>query len=186
MNDNVTAGTQTPDPLKVVVVDLETLDIRPTAAIIAIGAVCFDPTGGDPTMSVFKASIDLGDAVRYGSVDGHTVAWWMLQSDATRALFKEKGVKLHEALLSFYEWFPPGTQIYGYGADFDCVILGHAYRAFDMPQPWTYKNQRCLRTLTALAPSVPLVKAVTPHDALADAVAEAGHLIKLYKHFNLV
>jgi hypothetical protein len=170
----------------IIVIDLETLDTRPTAAIIAIGAVRFDPTLPDPAFDTFQSLVEVGSAVQAGTVSGATLAFWMQQSDQTRAQFKGER-ELRDVLLDLAAWFPSeNCQVYGYGADFDCVILSHAYRQHDLPVPWKYHNQRCLRTLTALAPSVPFIKATVAHDALADSLAEAEHLIKLYHHFNII
>lgn len=169
----------------IIVIDLETLDTKSTAAIIAIGAVRFDPWQPNPVFTTFQSLVSVDSAIRVGSVSGSTLAFWMQQSEQTRAQFKGER-DLRDVLLDLAAWFPSeGCQVYGYGADFDCVILTHAYRQFDLPVPWKYQNQRCLRTLTALAPAVPYVKSAVAHDALADALAEAEHLIKLYQHFNI-
>lgn len=179
MNDPATQDTS------VIVLDIETLDTRPTAAIIAIAAVRIDPYEVNPVVHSFCAFIDPRSAMQYGTVDAGTLAWWMQQTDKVRAQW-EGTTSLRDGLLNFSAWFPDeNREVYGRGSDFDNTILAHAYRVLEIPMPWKFRNNRCLRTLTALAPSVPFVRAAVEHDALADAIAEAEHLVKLYKHYNL-
>ena len=68
-----------------VMLDLETMGLGPNAAIIAIGAVMFDPE----TMqlgSEFYRIINLESAVAAGGImDAGTVMWWLEQGAAARA-----------------------------------------------------------------------------------------------------
>ena len=60
--------------------DLETMGKGPSAAIVTIGAVFFDPMTGE-LGAEFEAHIDLRDSARFGEIDPDTVLWWLGQSD---------------------------------------------------------------------------------------------------------
>lgn len=166
-----------------IMVDLETMGTSADAPIISIGAVAIDlQTGtlGDK----FYAVVDLPSAVESGAViDPATVLWWMQQSDDARVAFKV-GMPIGDALHKFSRYVQrvsdhEQVKIWGNGAAFDNVILSASYKRVGLPQPWKFWNDRCYRTLKSLYPEVQLVREGTFHNALADAVSQANHLIAI-------
>lgn len=168
-----------------VMLDLETLDNSPTSAIVAIGATGFDLSGlvGDPFYVVVKPE----SAEKYGSISASTFAWWCQQSEQARTIFARTTPKeeLPEALMQFEQWGQKlkgtrGIQLWGNGADFDNVILAHAYKQIGARAPWSFTNNRCFRTLKNLF-SKDLQSALwmrygsdlTHHNALDDAKRQA-------------
>jgi hypothetical protein len=160
--------------------DLETLSTKSNAAIVSIGAVAFDESG--VTDQKFYITIDPASCEKAGMhVSASTFIWWMQQSDEARAQFKTGGVPLTEALFKFAAWCKENNidEMWGNGADFDCVILGSAYEACDMKKPWSYSKNRCFRTLksrisTTIANDMWTRYATgTHHNALDDAVRQA-------------
>lgn len=167
-----------------VMLDLETMGTRPTAAIVAIGAVAFDvPTA--TVHSKFYTPVSLESAVAAGcDMDASTVLWWMKQSDAARAAFSGGGMQLVGALHAFSDWLsglapPDDVQVWGNGAGFDNVLLASAYRIAGVPRPWKHWNDRCYRTVKAMYPAVELVRVGTHHNALDDAESQAKHLMAM-------
>ena len=67
-----------------VMIDIETLGKGHNAAVIAIGAVFFNPLTGE-TGEQFYQKIDPNDAALYGQTDGSTMAWWSKQDPAAKA-----------------------------------------------------------------------------------------------------
>jgi hypothetical protein len=162
-----------------VMVDLETLGNGSNSVIIAVGAVEFDPDT-QTLGSEFYAVVDPQSCVDAGlEVDVSTVLWWMKQSDAARSAFQRPGKPLQDILIDFAKWYPSGAALWGNGATFDNVILGNAFRALNIEQPWKFWNDRCYRTLKNLLPDVPLGRAGTHHNALDDAKTQAAHANKL-------
>lgn len=158
--------------------DLETMGTSPGCAIVAIGAVRFDPYA-DGIADVFYRTIDLQSCLEAGlTIDPGTLQWWMGQEDAARsALFKDTGM-LRTALSDFANWVsqhPGPSQVWGNGADFDNAILAQAYKVTGLRAPWAFWNSRCLRTIKYLAEGHPLElpRAGTHHNALDDAVYQA-------------
>ena len=62
-------------------IDIETMDNRPTAAIASIGAVWFEPSGSWIGRT-FHMHVDLVDCQRHGlTIGADTVVWWLGQSE---------------------------------------------------------------------------------------------------------
>lgn len=171
--------------------DLETMGTGPDAAIIAIGAVAFDPERNAMPGGVdaqFYATIDLSDAMRCGGVvDGDTVMWWMARDDSARAQFAAEAQTTLSALTNLAAWMHRNDikHVWGNGAEFDNVILSAAYRRLDAPLPWKFYNNRCYRTLKAMSPQIKLQRVGTYHNALDDAKSQAQHLLEILANMPL-
>ena len=178
--------------------DLETMGSNSNAAIVSIGAVLFDPLTGQ-TGAEFYQVVSLKSSANYGELDGGTVIWWMQQSEEARAIFNEKNSStLKDALQSLSEWIgehcdqnfkgKPDTVVWGNGATFDNVILGNAYKALRMRQPWFFANDRDVRTIVDLGrqlrdidPKKDLVLEGTAHNALDDAKFQVSYVSEIFK-----
>lgn len=159
-----------------VMVDLETLGNSSHSVIISLGACRFNENG---ILDTYYQRIDPQSCADAGlKMDVSTVMWWMQQSDEARGAFNEKGYPLEYVLAEFALWMPPKSCLWGNGATFDNVILGNAFKAVGLTQPWEFWNDRCYRTVKAMYPGV---KAPTftgdKHNALDDAIHQAKHLI---------
>lgn len=182
-----------------VMLDLETLSIAPTAAIISIGAVKFDPCGevgqlGDPANPNYKpfyATLDMHNVVtEHGfTVDGQTIKWWMSDQVSNEARSAFNGVEvepLEVALSRFWEWYgPESVPTWGNGANFDNVILRHAFDKLGGVCPFKFYHDRCFRTMKAAVPHLPYAKPTLAHHALSDAEAQAVHLQKVYNFIRM-
>lgn len=171
-----------------VMVDLETMGNGPSAAIVTIGAVEFDPGSGELGRKFYQ-EVSLEDSAANGGViDASTVLWWMQQSDEARAELNSKvSIGLLQALLQFSRWLlacGPGVKVWGNGSPFDNVILRSAYGAFRMDAPWGHWNDRCYRTLKNLRPDIKLERIGTYHNALDDAITQAKHAVVILSDLN--
>jgi exodeoxyribonuclease VIII len=165
--------------MKNVMVDLETLGNGSLAAIISIGAIEFDAKTGKLGRA-FYTTVDAQSSVDAGlEIDASTVMWWMKQSVEAKAAFKDGGEPLKAALEAFANWYPKDALFWGNGATFDNVILSNAYRLTGIKRPWSYKADRCYRTLRNLYPKVTQDSVGIAHNALDDATYQALHAIKL-------
>ena len=148
-----------------VMLDLETYSTEPNASILVIGAIKFnrkDKITDLDNYDTFYRRIDAGSCVSIGlHVDPKTVEWWSHQSqDAINEAIKHTDrIPIQQALEEFTLWFNrggkgkslSGGKIWGHGDDFDCVVLGSAYRACGAEPPWKFWNTRDTRTLFDLA-----------------------------------
>jgi hypothetical protein len=160
-----------------VMIDLETMGTGPTAAIVAIGAVRFNRCG---LVDTFYRNVSLRSSMSLGlKVDADTVMWWLQQGEEARAGLLVDQVHLAPALQAFTVWCGPDPIIWGNGAASDNVWLRSAYDACSMPAPWTFREDRCYRTVRAMHPNAEVKRIGTAHNVLDDAATQARHLIKL-------
>lgn len=168
-----------------VVVDLETLDKRPTAAIVAIGAVAFSPAGLSVDREPFYCRVQIESSMAEGgTVDGDTIRWWLSQGQEARAeVYKDGAKPIGEALLLLEVWLPPKVNLWGNGAGFDNVILRTAVERSGVGPLWHFSADRCYRTIKAafghLAP-VQSFEGYIAHRADHDAARQAQHLVDIH------
>ncbi len=161
-----------------VVVDLETLSTRPNACIVSIGAVLVEDM---EIIDTFYINVDGRTCKEAGlHIDPDTIKWWGEQSKEAQEAWQQNPVPLQEAIDKFTIWYGrKSIPIWGYGANFDVVILESAYRALDMFIPWKFWDISCLRTLmNVLDKRLPKAN---NHNALDDATAQANMLIEILK-----
>ena len=190
--------------MKHIMLDLETMGNGNNAAIVAIGAVEFDLPGRirehwEARPEKFYQKVDLESSVNAGmQIDTSTILWWLKQSDeARKSTFEGVTVPLGSTLCSFSQWvtaiaradaFGGDVSVWGNGATFDNVIIRNAFRAVGLPVPWSFRNDKCYRTVINLLPEVrqPVFeRSGTAHNALDYAITQALHLQKVYKELGL-
>ena len=184
--------------VKHVMVDIETLSTKPNALVLAIGACEINFQLND-TGHKFYTSIDHNS---YTGLDYHidpdTVLWWMSQSeDARRAIYVDTGSRkpIHSVLEDLGSWMcdlmitgngADELHVWGNGADFDNVVLTHFFKQCGVTQPWSFRGNRCFRTVKNLFPDTPdPADAVVKHLALQDAEWQANKLILINNRYNL-
>jgi hypothetical protein len=159
-----------------IMVDLETLDTKPTAIILSIGACLVNWEEGIASDPFYRV-ISVDSCKRVGLTESaSTVEWWEKQSAEARKVFTDPSISLEEALVDFGKYtrlFGGNTKIWGNGSDFDNVILVDA--------PWKFYNNRCFRTLKGSFRkhiSEPRREG-TYHNALDDAIHQTQVLLQL-------
>lgn len=161
-----------------IMVDIETLGVRPDSCILSIGAVRFSET---EILDRFYVNVDAKTCKAVGlTIDPDTVAWWEKQPKAVRDSLLVDKQPLTEALRSFRMWIgsekPP---IWANGPDFDLVILSTAFERIGQKPPWSFRQYRCYRTLTKMV-DVPRPEVTgLNHNALDDAELQARHLLQI-------
>ncbi len=171
-----------------IMLDLETMGTSPNAAIVAIGAVKFDPDTGE-LGDKFYMRVSLRSSTRYGGViDADTVYWWLGQSEEARnELTKAGGEPLDFATKEFltFAGLDKNLCLWGNGSDFDNAILASAYLSVGWNKPfWNPFNNRCYRTVKNLFPDIKLERTGTHHNSLDDAISQAEHLCRIFKHMR--
>jgi hypothetical protein len=163
-------------------VDLETLGVRPTSAIISIGACKFDPNTFAIT-DVFHQVISRESLSEYPefTVDQSTIDWWENQTDEAKAASysNKDGRHIKSVLIDFAEFAHKDAEVWGNGSDFDNVLLAHAYNVTGVPLPWKFWNNRCYRTMKNQFPEVAFSRQGTHHNAMHDAISQAKHLMRI-------
>lgn len=154
-------------------IDLETLDTSPSATVLSIGGVKFDPyTVNEPyDKFYFKVLIDDQDRLGRTSSDD-TIAWWGKQDlQIMEEAFDQTGAVTVDHLLSeLNRWVVGVDTLWGQGYGFDYTILEHMYRSVGRPIPWNFWQIRDSRTLFGLLREDPRKKIQKSlHNAYADA-----------------
>ncbi len=168
-------------------IDLETMGNKPTAPIVTIGAVFFDPQTGCLGAEFYMA-VNLASAMEQGATpDGDTILWWLKQSEAARAAICTDDTKHIAEVLSELSSFisrnadnPSYLKVWGNGANFDNVILRSAYDRADKTCPWQFWNDSDVRTMVSLGKELGFdPKRNMPFDGVAhNALADARHQAK--------
>jgi DNA polymerase III epsilon subunit-like protein len=178
-----------------IMLDLETLGTLPDAAVIAIGACAFDPNADNVSANdLFDRVIMLESARAHGSVDRSTELWWEAQSaEARQHIFSEQAqrdaLSLPTAVQHFND-FVGGrdTAVWGNGATFDNVVIRSAFRSCGIDPVWSFRNDKCYRTVINLISKdkqPEFVRQGTAHNALDDAVTQAVFLQKCLKALGI-
>jgi hypothetical protein len=155
--------------------DLETLDTKPSAVILSLGAVSFDPK----TLSIpdemprlmLRIDIDAqNDLGRTASDD--TIEWWGKQpAHIQEEAFSEEGrTSLAESIDQFHKFVWNSDRIWSQGC-FDIVIMEDLYRMVGRTPPWNYWQIRDSRTLFDFVDGK--MDRSKHHDAMEDALEQA-------------
>jgi hypothetical protein len=190
VNNELLSGSM---PDRHLMVDIETLDVEISAAIVAIGAVVFDPRGEELgeefSVTISKAS----NRRECRTVSERTMEWWAMQSpEAQAAVFEGDHQPLGAALDNFTRWInrldPTCTRVWAKSPDFDCSILKHACDHFGFIWPFKFWETRCCRTILELAypeGEPPFIDVEGPkHDALHDAKVQAHEVQHAFHVLN--
>lgn len=172
-----------------VMLDLETMGNNPDAAICEIGACSWDSKTHE--VQQFQCLVSLETSVAAGGkLDVSTVLWWMQQEPEARVRLTNPQAcrlpvfDLASALALFAKWikqFPAHElEVWGNGVAADNVWLRQAYVRTHQAPPWSFRQDRCYRTLKNLLPHIlPSPTRRGEHQALADALYQLDHLIRL-------
>ena len=84
----------------------------------------------------------------------------MEQNDEVRLELIRKsklGGSIREVLTKFSKWIELNRVkfVWGKGPSFDCALLHSAYDKLELPRPWDFWNERCVRTIFAFNPKAP-------------------------------
>lgn len=167
--------------------DLETMGMPPTGAIIGLGACFFDLKTCTIGPTFYRA-VNLATSVRDGgTLTPSTIMWWMGQSQEARDAVRFSATDIRTVLTEFAEFISEHSRVqdvrpWGNASSFDLTLLGGAYTRTGMKAPWYFTNERCFRTVRCMYPAVeynPDDKGTDAHNALADAIFQAKHLFSI-------
>ncbi|HBY5418649.1 MULTISPECIES: 3'-5' exonuclease [Klebsiella] len=168
-------------------IDIETMGNKPTAPIVAIGAVFFDPQSSE-LGAEFYVAVNLASAMDQGATpDGDTILWWLKQSSEARAAICTDDTRSITCALSELSSFigrhsdnPRYMKVWGNGSNFDNVILRSAYDRAGQTCPWLFWNDSDVRTMVLLGKQLGFdPKSNMPFDGIAhNALADASHQAK--------
>jgi hypothetical protein len=167
-------------------IDLETLSLKPNTIVLSAGLVRFPTTGVYSSVDEFKAmcqmiyfEFDIAKQEEQGRIfEMGTMLWWMQQ---TQAHFPIKGTaSVLDLKLALSALWAQNTAdkicqaVWSHGVDFDIAIVENWLNHI---VPWTYRERMDTRTLYKLF-GVTSAMLANNHHALADAVNQAWYVFR--------
>ena len=181
-------------------VDIESMGNKSFGSVVSIGAVEFDMNTGE-TGREFYETITLQSCLDIGlNVNGSTVTWWLMQSEAARKEIAEATFSISKALYDFRMFLqklnPSELCIWGNSARFDLGLLENAYQSIQQREvPWNFRNERDVRTLVAFAPEIKQkykdipVETLIPngvlHHPITDCKLQIMYCVDIWNKLNL-
>lgn len=153
--------------------DLETLDTKPSAVILSLGAVRFDPRSFNIEDQVLLMKLDIDAQTALGrTMSDDTIEWWSKQAPEIQeeAFSEHDRTNLEEAIDMFHKFVWNTDRVWSQGS-FDVNIMEDLYRMVGRPIPWNYWQVRDSRTLFDFIDGD--LDRSKHHDAMEDAKEQA-------------
>jgi len=169
-------------------IDLETIDTRPQATVLSLGAVKFNPFDDSEPHSEMYFKISIDDQDRLGrTASDDTIEWWTKQDPKImeEAFDQEGAITVEEALSKINKFVVGVDVLWGQGYGFDYTILEDMYRSLGKPIPYNFWQVRDSRTLFSVCKEDPRKKIQNDlHNALADAYYQSKAIQMAYKELG--
>lgn len=177
-----------------VMVDLETLSTEHDAAIVEITLTRFTPKTGEVHESL-KVNFDIDELLRSGfDVSKSTlIDFWLSQPEKVRnrVLTEGQRLPLEHGWALVYKFLKniKNVKIWGKGPSFDVSKMAYTMKQvlYDQPLPWSYWNERCVRTINAIdsveSKSIDFVG--DKHDSYYDTLHQIKQVSTIIKKYNL-
>lgn len=169
-------------------IDVELMDEKHTAAITGLSAVFFDPTTGEVGKQFYRR-ISLDDCMSNGgTVSAHSIQWWLRQPSEVRSQILDddsQGVEL--AIRDLYEFVFDNTDPNYIKTWFGCpsrhsTVIRHYLDKF-AGQCFLVANEQSVITMVTIAEELGLnMKSIIKYDFLRNSLAHALHNIKLVSY----
>jgi hypothetical protein len=180
-----------------VMIDIETLGKRPGCVVASIGYAAFRRYGlinGPADIKSGRVLLAIEPQVCRGfEVDADTMMWWMNQSAAARDDWAtpeaQAGAHLPSvAMAHLSKWIADQCYasfwVWGNSPQFDLAILAPIWKAAGVQPPWSYAQERDIRTLGAVFSDVKRPQPALAHRAADDAVAQAEWVQNIFAHIS--
>lgn len=171
-------------------IDLETLDVTPTAVVLSVGACAFTfSKDSSPSIgATFSSSVEVLQQMLSGrSVSQDTLNWWTEQSPSAKdRVMHPKEIAEPETMLDNLDaWMVPQEfdYIWCQGGSFDFPILTNLYRSYDRDPAWKFWQERDSRTLIGMGDvdkgRVAKELELTQHDSLDDCFLQVHAMARV-------
>jgi hypothetical protein len=170
-------------------IDLETLDTGPSATVLTLGAVKFDPYTAKEPYAELYIKLDIDEQGELGrTISNSTLEWWANQDEKIQeeAFSTDGRVSIEETLNQLNKWIVGVDQIWAQGYGFDITMLEDIYRNAGRPIPWNFWQVRDSRTLFGVLKEDPRKKMQQNlHNALEDSRWQAKGVQIAYRDLGL-
>lgn len=168
-------------------IDTETLGLGPSAKILSVGIVHFNPLAMTETQSYLRGIYlepDISAQVQR-TAEVSTVAWWESQDkDLIPRGTMDPGLVCQQ-IETFLKQGQKSPMLWAQGTDFDIpkfesFISDYLTYKF----PWKYNSKRDLRTLISVCQHIEWPENSQKHNAYADAVCQARMVWRCMNFLN--
>lgn len=189
-------------------VDIETLDTRHTAAVLSIGLVAFTMAGCPPWPKiVIRPSLEQQLAIGR-TVSAGTLAFWMDQEDESRHRALSTGDESHREtifqtfnearLFTALNCVDTDLRVWSKGPSFDMAILDSLFDQSEIEpakngllpptRPFPFRGYRCVRTIVDLAElgdwRPDFDRELVPHDPVDDCVWQIAEVQEAWRRLG--
>lgn len=159
----------TQDNYPSVMIDIETMGVKPNCKVLSISAVGFNEFDKNPkpeTYPMLDLLLSLEDQANR-TEDQDTIWWWSKREpEVIEKIFAEQGrIPLDEALNRLTKFCWQRERIWCQGPTLDATVLTHLYEERNKGVPWPYNIVRDSRTLLDL---VEVEQPPVTHDSIQD------------------
>lgn len=181
------------DYLNDAMIDLESMGVGNSPALIQISAVQFDMFTGE-TGETFNEVIDLKSSMDAGlNISPGTIKFWMtnttVSQEARELVMAETGDhtdgtnSLEDVLGRFSKWIEENDiqYVHGNGSASDNVWLRSSYEACNIKAPFTFRDDMCYRTLRTFAKRLGWVEEIEFEGIVHNGIDDAKHQIRVLK-----
>lgn len=174
--------------MKHLMIDIEAMDDKPTAAITAIAAAFFNPETGEVGKTFYRR-ISLDDAMKNGgTVSAEAITWCLKQSSETRSnLLYDDCQDIDLAVCDFYDFVntnmnPFEVKVWHGCPSLRSAILRTAMNKF-VGECFEYGSEQSVVTVNELAMSLGLnMDSIIPCSGLRNAYEQIIYNIKLVSY----
>lgn len=169
-----------------IMIDIETLGVNPGSAILSIAAVKFNIKTGEVLKELYVV-VDLKSCLESGlKIEASTFYWWMNQSEEARIDILKPSMNLSSALQSLSTFINKENVVWGNSARFDLGLLNKAYEVLGIDLPWSFRNERCVRTIVALNQGIRDEEEFigVAHNPIDDCKHQIKYLVKTINSLN--
>lgn len=171
---------------KHLMVDLETMAVSPSAVVLTLGAVIFNPYGNGYSDKMYLR-FNIDDQDKLGrEIDPSTLEWWAKQDPAVmeEAFSENDRVPVVDAMDQFHKFAWGCDAFWAHGSIFDIAILENMYRQLERTPPWNFWQIRDTRTLFDLGYPSDMPQN-SKHDALQDAIRQSVGVQNIYAKMKI-
>lgn len=165
--------------------DIESLSVSTHGVIVSVGAVEFDPRTDYLGLRYYQM-LELDSQIKTGRViSASTLSWWMGQPDEVRNAIHALPRQWPILVLQELEKFIGERPVWTNGPAFDAAFLHDLADTSGVNRAWGHRQDRCLRTIKAMAPMAPKPDGETvAHNALEDALYQARQIQLCYRELR--
>lgn len=174
--------------MKHLMIDIEAMDDKPTAAITAIAAIFFNPETGEIGES-FSRRINLEDSMsKGGTASAEVILRWLRQpAGVRRQMFDDFLYDIEDAISDFYDFVNSNMPTLGVKVWYGCPSLRSAVLRTAMQKfvgdSFEYASEQSVVTVNELAKSLGLnMESIIPRAGINNAYDQVVYNVKVVSY----